>query len=67
LDRTPLTVCRRQHRYDEREGNEIVLAWKNASLCYTFGGVLIIMIGSYLFYQLSVWTVKLLTPPGSVS
>lgn len=47
-------------------GYEIVLAWKNASLGYMFGVVLIIMVGSYLFYQFSVWTVKVLTPPGSV-
>jgi NitT/TauT family transport system permease protein len=48
-------------------GYEIVLAWKNAALGYMFGVVLIIMLGSYLFYQFAVWTVTVLTPPGSVS
>ena len=46
-------------------GYQIVLAWKNASLGYMFGVVLVIMVGSYLFYQFTVWTVKALTPPGS--
>jgi hypothetical protein len=31
-----------------------------------FGVVLVIMVGSYLFYQFTVWTLKTVTPPGSV-
>jgi NitT/TauT family transport system permease protein len=48
-------------------GYEIVLAWKNAELGYMFGVVLVIMIGSYLFFQFVVWALKRLTPPGTVS
>jgi NitT/TauT family transport system permease protein len=48
-------------------GYEIVLAYKTAQLGYMFGVILIIMLGSYLFYQIVVWTLKVLTPPGSVS
>jgi NitT/TauT family transport system permease protein len=48
-------------------GYQIVLAWKNAELGYMFGVVLVIMIGSYVFYQLVVWALKTLTPPGTVS
>ncbi|WP_121743292.1 ABC transporter permease [Natronorubrum halophilum] len=47
-------------------GYQIVLAWKSASLGYMFGVVLVIMFGSYLFYQIVVWTLKVVTPPGSV-
>lgn len=47
-------------------GYEIVLAWKSNELGYMFGVILIIMIGSYLFYQIVVWALKALTPPGSV-
>ncbi|WP_231188779.1 ABC transporter permease subunit [Haladaptatus sp. DYF46] len=47
-------------------GYQIVLAWKNADLGYMFGVVLVIMLGSYLFYQAVVWTLKVVTPPGSV-
>ena len=47
-------------------GYQIVLAWKTASLGYMFGVVLVIMAGSYLFYQITVWTVKRITPPGSI-
>lgn len=47
-------------------GYQIVMAWKNADLGYMFGVVLVIMLGSYLFYQIVVWTIKILTPPGSV-
>lgn len=47
-------------------GYEIVLAWKTNALGYMFGVILIIMIGAYLFYQTVVWTLKVLTPPGSV-
>jgi NitT/TauT family transport system permease protein len=48
-------------------GYQIVLAWKNAELGYMFGVVLVIMIGSYIFYQLAVWILKTVTPPGTVS
>lgn len=47
-------------------GYEIVLAWKTNELGYMFGVILIIMVGSYLFYQIVVWGLKVLTPPGSV-
>ncbi|QLG28976.1 ABC transporter permease subunit [Halorarum halophilum] len=47
-------------------GYQIVLAWKNAALGYMFGVVIVIMLGSYLFYQIAVWTLKAVTPPGSV-
>lgn len=47
-------------------GYEIVLAWKTNALGYMFGVILIIMMGAYLFYQIVVWTLKVLTPPGSV-
>lgn len=48
-------------------GYQIVLAWKNAELGYMFGVVLVIMAGSYIFYQLAVWVLKTVTPPGTVS
>ncbi|MFC6724159.1 ABC transporter permease [Halobium palmae] len=48
-------------------GYQIVLAWKNAELGFMFGVVLVIMLGSYAFYQIAVWTVAWITPPGSVS
>ncbi|GAA0239497.1 ABC transporter permease [Haladaptatus pallidirubidus] len=47
-------------------GYQIVLAWKNADLGYMFGVVLVIMLGSYIFYQTVVWALKVVTPPGSV-
>jgi len=47
-------------------GYQIVLAWKNADLGYMFGVVLVIMLGSYVFYQTVVWMLKTVTPPGSV-
>jgi NitT/TauT family transport system permease protein len=47
-------------------GYQIVLAWKSADLGYMFGVVLVIMLGSYVFYQTVVWTLKTVTPPGSV-
>ncbi|NHN61399.1 MULTISPECIES: ABC transporter permease [Halorussus] len=47
-------------------GYQIVLAWKNADLGYMFGVVLVIMVGSYIFYQTVVWALKTVTPPGSV-
>ncbi|WP_435181754.1 ABC transporter permease [Halorussus sp. AFM4] len=47
-------------------GYQIVLAWKNADLGYMFGVVLVIMLGSYVFYQTVVWALKTVTPPGSV-
>jgi len=47
-------------------GYQIVLAWKNADLGYMFGVVLVIMFGSYVFYQSVVWLLKVVTPPGSV-
>jgi NitT/TauT family transport system permease protein len=47
-------------------GYQIVLAWKNADLGYMFGVVLVIMFGSYVFYQSVVWLLKIVTPPGSV-
>lgn len=48
-------------------GYQIVLGWKTGDLGYMFGVVLVIMLGSYTFYQLAVWTVKRVTPPGSVA
>lgn len=48
-------------------GYEIVLAWKTAELGYMFGVVLVIMIGSYIFFQFVVWAIRRLTPPGTVS
>jgi NitT/TauT family transport system permease protein len=48
-------------------GYQIVLGWKTGELGYMFGVVLVIMAGSYTFYQLAVWTVKRVTPPGSIS
>lgn len=48
-------------------GYEIVLAWKTAELGYMFGVVLVIMVGSYLFFQFVVWALRRLTPPGTVS
>ena len=48
-------------------GYQIVLAWKTGDLGYMFGVILVIMLGSYTFYQIVVWTVKRVTPPGSVS
>ncbi len=48
-------------------GYQIVLGWKTGDLGYMFGVVLVIMVGSYTFYQLAVWTVKRVTPPGSVA
>lgn len=48
-------------------GYQIVLGWKTGDLGYMFGVVLVIMLGSYTFYQLAVWSVKRLTPPGTVS
>lgn len=47
-------------------GYEIVLAWKTASLGYMFGVVLVIMAGSYLFFQVTVWIIERVTPPGAV-
>ncbi|WP_207590017.1 ABC transporter permease subunit [Halomontanus rarus] len=47
-------------------GYQIVLAWKGADLGYMFGVLLIIMMGSYLFYQTVVWLLKVLTPPGTI-
>ena len=48
-------------------GYQIVLGWKTGDLGYMFGVILIIMVGSYTFYQIAVWTVRKVTPPGSVS
>lgn len=48
-------------------GYQIVLGWKTGDLGYMFGVILVIMVGSYTFYQVAVWTVKKVTPPGSVS
>ncbi|RDZ51333.1 hypothetical protein C5C07_17240 [Haloferax sp. Atlit-4N] len=48
-------------------GYQIVLGWKTGDLGYMFGVALVIMVGSYVFYQLAVWTVKKITPPGSLS
>lgn len=48
-------------------GYQIVLGWKTGELGYMFGVVLVIMLGSYTFYQIVVWTVRYVTPPGSVS
>jgi NitT/TauT family transport system permease protein len=48
-------------------GYQIVLGWKTGDLGYMFGVVLVIMLGSYTFYQLAVWTVRRVTPPGSVA
>lgn len=47
-------------------GYQIVLAWKRAELGYMFGVILVIMVGSYLFYQFVVWLINVLTPPTSV-
>lgn len=47
-------------------GYQIVLAWKNAALGYLFGVVVVIMVGSYVFYQFVVWSLEAVTPPGSV-
>jgi NitT/TauT family transport system permease protein len=47
-------------------GYQIVLAWKRAELGYMFGVILVIMVGSYIFYQFIVWLIKILTPPTSV-
>jgi NitT/TauT family transport system permease protein len=47
-------------------GYQIVLAWKNAQLGYMFGVLLVIMIGSYIFFQTAVWLMRVLTPPGTV-
>ena len=47
-------------------GYQIVLAWKTAELGYMFGVVLVIMLGSYVFFQFVVWALATLTPPGSV-
>lgn len=47
-------------------GYQIVLAWKSSSLGYMFGVILVIMLGSYVFYQIIVWMLKIVTPPGSV-
>ena len=46
-------------------GYQIVLAWKRAELGYMFGVIIVIMAGSYLFYQFVVWLIKILTPPTS--
>jgi NitT/TauT family transport system permease protein len=46
-------------------GYQIVLAWKRAELGYMFGVIIVIMVGSYLFYQFVVWLIKILTPPTS--
>ncbi|MDS0222343.1 ABC transporter permease subunit [Haloarcula sp. S1AR25-5A] len=48
-------------------GYQIILAWKTGDLGYMFGVVLVIMLVSYTFFQLAVWTVKYLTPPGSTA
>lgn len=48
-------------------GYQIVLGWKTGDLGYMFGVVLVIMLGSYTFYQIAVWAIKKLTPPGSIS
>ncbi|MDR9382124.1 MAG: ABC transporter permease subunit, partial [Natronomonas sp.] len=48
-------------------GYQMVLAWKNAELGYMFGVVLVIMIFSYLFFQIVVWLIEKLTPPGTIS
>jgi NitT/TauT family transport system permease protein len=48
-------------------GYQIVLGWKTGDLGYMFGVVLVIMVGSYTFYQFAVWTIKRVTPPGSVA
>lgn len=47
-------------------GYQIVLAWKRAELGYMFGVILVIMFGSYLFYQFVVWLIDIFTPPTSV-
>jgi NitT/TauT family transport system permease protein len=47
-------------------GYQIVLAWKTAELGYMFGVIIVIMLGSYLFYQFVVWVIDVLTPPTSV-
>jgi NitT/TauT family transport system permease protein len=48
-------------------GFEIVLAWKTAELGYMFGVLLVVMAGSYVFFQSVVWALKRLTPPGTVT
>jgi len=48
-------------------GYQIVLAWKTAELGYMFGVITVIMVGSYVFFQMVVWIIKKLTPPGTVS
>lgn len=48
-------------------GYQIVLAWKNAELGYMFGVIIIIMVGSYVFFQFVVWVIETLTPPSGVS
>jgi len=48
-------------------GYQIILAWKTGDLGYMFGVVLVIMLVSYTFFQLAVWTVKYVTPPGSTT
>ena len=45
-------------------GYQIVLAWKTAELGYMFGVIVVIMVGSYVFFQTVVWVIKKLTPPG---
>lgn len=47
-------------------GYEIVLAYKTGQLGYMFGVVLVIMLGSYVFYQIVVWLLEAVTPPSSV-
>jgi len=48
-------------------GYQIVLAWKRAQLGYMFGVLILIMIGSYLFFQLAVWVLETVTPPGATN
>ena len=48
-------------------GYQIVLAWKTAELGYMFGVIVVIMVGSYVFFQTVVWVIKKLTPPGTVT
>jgi len=48
-------------------GFQIVLAWKNAQLGYMFGVLILIMIGSYAFFQFTVWLLETLTPPGATN
>ncbi len=47
-------------------GYQIVLAWKNAQLGYMFGVLMLIMIGSYIFFQSTVWLLEKLTPPEAI-